>query len=242
MARSNDEVAALLQEYADLIPLTGGDAFRARVHEKAARALAAHPADVSTLDVQRLKEIPNVGRSIAEKVVEYFSTGRVAALEELRARVPAGVRQLTAIPTLGPKKALVLHRELGICTVDELAGHPTTRLIGRRPGIDADLDAVFAACARTGTALEINSHPDRLDLRDEDILRARRHGARFAVDSDAHAMTHLGNLRFGVGTAQRGWLTADDVVNAWPLERLRRFLDKRAGTADRGRPRPTGAR
>lgn len=107
-----------------------------------------------------------------------------------------------------------------------IIGHPTTRLIGRRPGIDADLDAVFAACARTGTALEINAHPDRLDLRDEDILRARRHGVKFAVDSDAHAVPHLANMRYGIGTAQRGWLTADDVINTWPERRLRTFLRK----------------
>ncbi|MFB6641096.1 DNA polymerase/3'-5' exonuclease PolX [Streptomyces chartreusis] len=577
MARSNDEVAALLQEYADLISITGGDAFRTRTYEKAARAIGGYHADVSTLDVKALKEIPNVGKSIAEKVVEYFATGSVSAVEELRAKIPAGVRQLTAIPTLGPKKALVLYEELGISTTEQLAdaiheerlrdlkgfgpkteenilhgidllrssgdrvlidvamslaedivagmsqvdgvercayagslrraretigdidilvaakqaapvmraftelpyvseviahgqkktsvrttkglqvdlrvvppdswgaamqyftgskahnirtremavhqklklseyglfdtetgerivsrteedvyarlglpwipptlredrgeveaglrgelpeliqekdirgdlhthtdltdglapleemvaaaaergyayyavtdhgpdmamqrmtderilaqrervreldeeygrrgrrggmrvlhgaelnigpegevdwpaeflagfdlcvasvhshfnqdrealtrrivracenphvhiiGHPTTRLIGKRPAIDVDLDAVFAACARTGTALEINSHPDRLDLRDEDILRARRHGVKFAVDSDAHAVVHLANLRYGVGTAQRGWLTKDDVINAWPLTRLRRFLAK----------------
>ncbi|MFE5813928.1 DNA polymerase/3'-5' exonuclease PolX [Streptomyces sp. NPDC056479] len=577
MARSNDEVAALLQEYADLISITGGDAFKTRVYEKAARAIGGHHADVSTLDVKGLKEIPNVGKSIAEKVVEYFADGSISAVEELRAKIPAGVRQLTAIPTLGPKKAMVLYEELGISTTEELAdavheerlrdlkgfgpkteenilhgigllqssgdrvlidvamslaedivaemsqvtgckrcsyagslrrvretigdidilvaatkpepvmraftelpyvseviahgakktsirtgkglqvdlrvvppdswgaamqyftgakahnirtremavhkklklseyglfdtetgkkivseteeevyarlglpwiaptlredrgeieaglrgelpdliqeedirgdlhthtdltdglapleemvaaaaergyayyavtdhgpdmamqrmtderilaqrervreldgeygrrggrsgmrvlhgaelnidpdgdvdwpteflagfdlcvasvhshfnqarealtrrivracenphvniiGHPTTRLIGKRPGIDVDLDAVFAACARTGTALEINSHPDRLDLRDEDILRARRHGVKFAVDSDAHAVIHLANLRYGVGTAQRGWLTKDDVINTWPLTRLRRFLKK----------------
>ncbi|MDC0766891.1 DNA polymerase/3'-5' exonuclease PolX [Streptomyces sp. HD] len=577
MARSNDEVAALFQEYADLISITGGDAFRARTYEKAARSIGGYHADVSTLDVKGLQEIPNVGKSTAQKIIEYFTAGQVSAVEELRAKIPAGVRQLTAIPTLGPKKALVLYEELGISTIEELAdaiheerlrdlkgfgpkteenilhgigllkssgdrvlidvamrlaedivaemsqvtgcercayagslrrvretigdidilvaskkptpvmraftelpyvaeviahgekktsirtdkglqvdlrvvppdswgaamqyftgskahnirtreiavhkklklseyglfdtetgdrivskteedvyarlglpwippslredrgeieaglrgelpeliqeqdirgdlhthtdltdglapleemvaaaaergyayyavtdhgpdmamqrmtderilaqrervreldgeyggrggrggmrvlhgaelnigpdgdvdwppeflagfdlcvasvhshfnqgreeltrrivracenphvhiiGHPTTRLLGRRPAIDADLDAVFAACARTGTALEINSHPDRLDLRDEDILRARRHGVRFAVDSDAHAVLHLANLRYGVGTAQRGWLTKDDVINTWPLTRLRRFLKK----------------
>ncbi|KMS67666.1 phosphoesterase [Streptomyces viridochromogenes] len=577
MARSNDEVAALLQEYADLISITGGDAFRTRTYEKAARAVGGYHADVSTLDVKGLQEIPNVGKSTARKIIEYFTTGKVSAVEELRAKIPAGVRQLTAIPTLGPKKALVIYQELGISTTQELAdaiheerlrdlkgfgpkteenilhgigllqssgdrvlidvamslaedivaemsqvtgcarcsyagslrraretigdidilvaakkpepvmraftelpyvseviahgekktsirtskglqvdlrvvppdswgaamqyftgskahnirtremavhkklklseyglfdtetgkkivskteeevyarlglpwipptlredrgeieaglrgelpdlvrekdirgdlhthtdltdglapleemlaaaaerghayyavtdhapdmamqrmtderilaqrervreldgtygrrgkrtgmrvlhgtelnigpegdvdwppeflagfdlcvasvhshfnqerealtrrivracenphvhiiGHPTTRLLGKRPGIDVDLDAVFAACARTGTALEINSHPDRLDLRDEDILRARRHGVRFAIDSDAHAVIHLANLRYGVGTAQRGWLTKDDVINTWTLTRLRRFLDK----------------
>ncbi|WP_073951262.1 DNA polymerase/3'-5' exonuclease PolX [Streptomyces kebangsaanensis] len=575
MVRPNEEVEALLHEYADLIAITGGDAFRARAYEKAARAIGGCPADVSHLDAAALREIPSVGRSIAEKVVEYVRTGHVTEVEETRARIPAGVRQLITVPTLGPRKALALYENLHISSVDELAdairarklrglkgfgqkteanllhgialmrqageriplstateaaedivaelsritgckhcayagslrrmketvgdidvlvaagrsapfmdalaelpstaevvahgakktsvrtvtgvqvdlrvvrpdswgaglqyftgskahnirtrtiaahlglklseyglsetgsgrrvasrsedevyarlglpwipptlredrgeieaglrgelpevvterdvrgdlhthtdltdglapleemvaaaaergyayyavtdhapdlrmqrmtdekilaqrervrsldgryhgmrllhgaelnigpegevdwpdgflagfdlcvasvhshftlgrramtrrivracenprvnviGHPTTRLIGRRPGIDADLDEVFAACARTGTALEINSQPDRLDLGDEDILRARSHGARFAVDSDAHSVPQLALLRYGIGTAQRGWLTPDDVINTWPLRRLRRFLRKdRAG-------------
>ncbi|MFF4659748.1 DNA polymerase/3'-5' exonuclease PolX [Streptomyces sp. NPDC001381] len=569
MVRPNEEVEALLQEYADLIAITGGEAFKARAYEKAARAIGGHPADVSHLDVAGLKEIPGVGRSIAEKVIEYFRTGKVTVVEERRARIPAGVRQLIAIPTLGPKKAMALYQDLHISSVDELTdaikaeklrdlkgfgekteanilhgiallqqageriplstamesaedvvaelsrvagcgncayagslrrmketigdidvlvaadrsapfmdaltelpstaeviahgekktsirtagglqvdlrvvppeswgaalqyftgskahnirtrtiavhlglklseyglsetdggkrvasrsedevyarlglpwipptlredrgeieaglrgelpevvtaqdirgdlhthtdltdglapleemvaaaaergyayyaitdhapnlymermtdekilaqrerlrsldgrhrrmrllhgtelnigpdgevdwpdaflqgfdicvasvhshfhldrkamtrrivracenphvnviGHPTTRLIGRRPGIDADWDEVFAACARTGTALEINAQPDRLDLGDEDILRARSHGAKFAIDTDAHSVPTLAYLRYGIGTAQRGWLTPDDVINTWPLRRLRGFL------------------
>ncbi|MFC5906261.1 DNA polymerase/3'-5' exonuclease PolX [Streptacidiphilus monticola] len=571
MPRPNDEIAAVLQEYADLMAITGGDAFKVRAYEKAARAVAGYPEDVSRLDETGLRAIPQVGRSIADKVVEYLRTGTIAAVEEARARIPAGVRELTAIPTLGPKRAQQLHERLHVSSVAELAdaihqgrledlrgfgpksaenllhgiallqqsggrvlldtatetaeevlaelsritgcvrcgyagslrrmretvgdidllvaaedsapfmeaftalphtaeviarggtktsvrtttglqldlrvlppdswgaglqyftgskahniglrtlalhhglklseyglfqaesgrpvasrteeevyerlglpwippplredrgeitaglhgelpqpvrqedlrgdlhthtdltdglagleemvaaaarlgysyyavtdhapnlfmqrmtdekmlaqrerlraldgagrgrrmrllhgtelnidpeggvdwpeeflagfdlcvasvhshltlsraeqtrrlvhacenpyvniiGHPTGRLIGRRPGIDADLDQVFAACARTGTALEINAQPDRLDLRDEDILRARRHGVVFAVDSDAHTIGALGAIRYGVATAQRGWLTKDDVLNAWPLTRLRRFL------------------
>ncbi|KUO16559.1 DNA polymerase/3'-5' exonuclease PolX [Streptomyces dysideae] len=583
MARSNDEVAALFQEYADLISITGGDAYRARVYEKAARSIGGHHAEVSTLDTKGLQAIPNVGKSIAEKIIEYFQGGSVSAVEELRAKIPAGVRRLTAIPTLGPKKACVLYEELGISSVEELAdaiheerlrdlkgfgpkteenilhgiellqssgdrvlldvamdlaedvvaalsgargcrrcayagslrrvretigdidvlaaatksgplmraftelpyvseviahgekktsvrttkglavdlrvvppdswgaalqyftgskahnirtrelalhrklklseyglfdtesgdkivsgteeevyarlglpwippvlredrgeieaglhdelpdlvqesdlrgdlhthtdltdglapleemvaaaaergyayyaitdhgpnlymqrmtdermlaqreqvreldgaygrhgrrekqdrrggmrllhgvelnidpdgevdwpeefldgfdlcvasvhshfnqsrealtrrlvracenpyvdiiGHPTTRILGKRPGLDADFDAVFAACERTGTVLEINAHPDRLDLGDEDILRAKRHGVKFAVDSDAHSTLHLADMRYGVGTAQRGWLTKDDVINTWTLTRLKRFLRK----------------
>ncbi|MER5756089.1 DNA polymerase/3'-5' exonuclease PolX [Streptomyces sp. NPDC002088] len=578
MARPNEEVEALLREYADLIAITHGDAFKARVYEKAARAIGGHPADVSRLDAKELREIPGVGKSIAEKIVEYFRTGSITVVEETRAQIPAGVRELVTIPTLGPKKAMTLYEDLHISSVDELAdairaeklrdlkgfgekteqnilhgiallqqagdrilldmamksaedivaelsrltgcesctyagslrrmretigdidilvaaersapfmdalsalpstadviahgakktsvrtvkglqidlrvlppdswgaglqyftgskahnirtrtiavrrglklseyglfdtesgkrtasrseeevyarlglpwipptlredrgevqagmrgelpqvveekdirgdlhthtdltdglapledmvhaaaergyayyavtdhapnlymqrmtdekilaqrrlvreldgahhrmrllhgtelnigpdgeldwpddflegfdlcvaavhshfglsraamtrrlvracenphvniiGHPTTRLIGRRPGIDADLDEVFAACARTGTALEVNAQPDRLDLSDEDILRARQYGTKFAIDTDAHSVLHLAYLRYGVGTAQRGWLTKDDVVNTWPLGRLRRFL--RGGRAARGR-------
>ncbi|HEX2426043.1 MAG TPA: DNA polymerase/3'-5' exonuclease PolX [Actinomycetota bacterium] len=107
-------------------------------------------------------------------------------------------------------------------------GHPTARLIGKRQPIEYDLDEVFAAAARTGTALEVNGFPDRLDLRDEHILWAKRHGVKFAVDTDSHAVGHLSHMRFGVATAQRGWLTKDDVVNTWPLAKLRRFLRKDA--------------
>jgi DNA polymerase (family X) len=105
-------------------------------------------------------------------------------------------------------------------------GHPTARMIGHRVGIDYDLDEVFRAAARTGTALEVNAFPDRLDLRDEHVMWARRHGVRFAIDTDSHSTVHLGFLRFGVGTAQRGWATRDEVVNAWPLAKVRKFLQK----------------
>ena len=88
------------------------------------------------------------------------------------------------------------------------------------------MDEVFAACARTGTALEINASPDRLDLPAEQVRRAREAGVKFAIDSDAHSVMQLGFLRYGVGTAQRGWLTAGDVINTWPLPRLREFLAK----------------
>jgi DNA polymerase (family X) len=106
----------------------------------------------------------------------------------------------------------------------DIIGHLTTRQIGKRPPVDLDLEAVFESAGRTGTALEINSHPDRLDLSDEHVLWARRHGVRFAVNTDAHAVPHLDHRRFGVGMAQRGWLTKEDVINAWPLGRLRKFL------------------
>ncbi|HKT06115.1 MAG TPA: DNA polymerase/3'-5' exonuclease PolX [Rugosimonospora sp.] len=567
MARPNDTVAALLQECADLLSITGGEAFKARIYEKAARAISGYPADVSTLDLKGLQQIPNVGKSIAEKTVEYFASGGIQALERLRAQVPAGVRELTRIPGLGPKKAMVLYEDLGVTSIEELRdavlagklagqrgfgartgenilhgiallehsqgrvlvstameaaeeivaalstvpgcvrctyagslrrmrdtigdvdilaaagdsaplmaafsglplvtevigsgptktsvrttsglqvdlrvvpaeawgaalqyftgskghnirtreiavrqglklseyglfrvedgsllvsetedevyqrlglpwipptlredrgeieaaqagtlpelltesdirgdlhthtdltdgvstldemlaaarargyeyyavtdhaknlpmqrmtdekmlvqrdllrsradggmvllhgtelnidpdgevdwgpdflagfdicvasvhshfnqspeamtrrlvracenpyvniiGHLTTRLIGKRPPVEADFDEVFAAAARTGTALEVNSYPDRLDLNGELIARARRYGVKFSVDTDSHSTVHLGFLRYGIGTAQRGWLTAEDVINAWPLERLREFV------------------
>ncbi len=109
----------------------------------------------------------------------------------------------------------------------KVLGHPSARRLGRRGPVDADWDAVFAACARTGTALEVNGQPERLDLGEEQIAAARRHGVRFALDSDAHSVRHLGNVHWAAGSARRAWTLADEVVNTWPAARLRAFL--RAG-------------
>ncbi|MFC0863311.1 DNA polymerase/3'-5' exonuclease PolX [Sphaerimonospora cavernae] len=107
-------------------------------------------------------------------------------------------------------------------------GHPTTRKIGKRPPVDADWDEVFRAAARTGTIMEIDSYPDRADLPSDLVRLARHHGVKFSIDSDSHAIPHLSHQRFGVGIAQRAWLTPDDVVNTWPLDRLLAHLHRAA--------------
>jgi DNA polymerase (family 10) len=107
-----------------------------------------------------------------------------------------------------------------------IIGHPLTRKFGRRPPVDVDISELLRACARTGTALEVNASPERLDLPGEHIRAAKDAGVKFAIDTDAHSITHLANMPYGVGTAQRGWLTADDVINTWPLTRLLGFFDK----------------
>src|SRR5919201_2405629 len=121
MARANDTVEALLQEYADLLSISGGDAFRVRTYEKAARSIGGYHADLSTLDDKGILAIPNVGKSISEKIQVYIRTVMIGALEELRAQVPAGVRQMISISTLGPKKATVLYKDLHIASIAELA-------------------------------------------------------------------------------------------------------------------------
>jgi DNA polymerase (family X) len=107
-----------------------------------------------------------------------------------------------------------------------IIGHPLTRKIGRRPPVDVDLGELFTACARTGTALEVNASPARLDLPGDYIRQARDAGVKFAIDTDAHSFGDLENMKYGVGTAQRGWLTSADVINTWPLDKLREFLRK----------------
>ncbi|HXS65300.1 MAG TPA: DNA polymerase/3'-5' exonuclease PolX [Streptosporangiaceae bacterium] len=118
--RANDEVAGLLQEYADLLQITGGDAFRARNYEKAAKSIAGFSGDVSQLDEAGLQKIAGVGKSIATKIVQYQRTGTISQLDELRTKIPEGVRAMTRIPALGPKRAFQLYTDLGIGSVDDL--------------------------------------------------------------------------------------------------------------------------
>jgi histidinol phosphatase-like PHP family hydrolase len=429
MASTNEEVAELLREYAELLGLAGGDQFRVRSYEKAAKAVAGYPDDLGTLPESALTKVPGVGPSVAAKIAEYRRTGTIRAVDELRAKLPPGARELAKVPGVGPKRALQLARELGITSASELAeaarggrlrgvagfgpkseerilrgigvavsdaalrdalralpadateddiysvlaaqlgsaadagragfigtqdirgdlhthtdltdgivslegmiaaaesrgyayyavtdhapnlvmqrmtdekmlaqrdrlralagttgmvllhgselniaadgsvdwdedflsgfdmcvasihssfeqdretmtkrfiaaaenprvniiGHPLTRKVGRRPPVQVDLDALYAACARTGTALEINASPDRMDLPPEHTAAARDAGVKFAVDTDAHSLVDLTNMRYGVAAARFGGLTTEDVINAWPLDRLEEFLRK----------------
>ena len=113
-------VASLLQEYADLLQISGGDPFRARNYEKAAKSVAGFSGDVDLMDAAALRRIPGVGPSIPPKI-QFQQTGTITELEDLRATIPDGVREMTKIPALGPKRAFQLYRELGISSVAELS-------------------------------------------------------------------------------------------------------------------------
>ncbi len=110
-----------------------------------------------------------------------------------------------------------------------IIGHPTGRVIGQRPAFDIDMDAVLRKAAETGTALELNSFPDRLDLNDEYLLRAKRLGVKIALGSDAHRAEHMEYMFYGVATARRGWLEKDDILNTMSLRQLQQWLQHPKG-------------
>ncbi len=110
----------------------------------------------------------------------------------------------------------------------DIIAHPTGRLIGRREGADLDMAAIFQAAAETDTALEINADFRRLDLSDIHARRAVELGVKLTIGSDAHEAGNVGALAYGVATARRGWVTAADVINTWPLTELLAWA-KRAG-------------
>ena len=109
--------------------------------------------------------------------------------------------------------------------VDVLA-HPTCRLLGEREPVMVDLEAIFRAAAENNTALEINSMPNRLDLKDIHALRAKDLGVKLIINTDAHSTFHLDLIRFGVGVARRGWCEARHILNTRPLEEVEAFLKR----------------
>jgi DNA polymerase (family 10) len=109
----------------------------------------------------------------------------------------------------------------------DIIGHPTGRLIPDREGADLDMDAVLAAAAKSGVALEINASPYRLDLEDVYARRAKEMGIPISINTDAHSESDFDMLPYGVATARRAWLTKEDVINCWSTKKLLSWLKKR---------------
>jgi Histidinol phosphatase and related hydrolases of the PHP family len=106
----------------------------------------------------------------------------------------------------------------------DILAHPTGRLINEREGYRIDLDMIAECAERNGVALEINSYPKRLDLNDTNIMLASKYKVMFAIDTDAHNTDQLSFMRYGLGTARRGWLGRERILNALPLDKLEMFL------------------
>jgi DNA polymerase (family X) len=103
-------------------------------------------------------------------------------------------------------------------------GHPTGRLIGEREPMDIDIPAVIKHAAETHTAMEVSANPYRLDLKDVHCKMAVEAGVKLVINTDAHKLHQLDYMPFGVATAGRGWAAKADVLNAWPLAKLKSWL------------------
>lgn len=108
----------------------------------------------------------------------------------------------------------------------KIIGHPRGRLIPNREPANLDMEALFAAAREHDVALEINANPHRLDLDDLHARRAVELGIKLTISTDAHRPAELDNMHFGVATAQRGWVTASDVVNTWSLDRVLEWVGR----------------
>jgi DNA polymerase (family 10) len=149
-----------------------------------------------------------------------FPDDVLRSLDYVSASIHTGFRQAKQVMTDRMLKAI------GNPLVNTL-NHPHGRIIKRREGYEVDMQAVIERAAAEGCALELNATPDRLDLNGSWARRALDLGAHFTISSDAHSTRELDFMQFGVGSARRGWLTADDVLNTRPLDELKRLLARR---------------
>jgi DNA polymerase (family 10) len=137
----------------------------------------------------------------------------LAELDVVVASLHSGLRQPRAQVT---ERLLSAIRNPNV----DIIGHPRGQLIPTREGADLDMDAIFAAAKETGTVLEINANPHRLDLDDAHARRAVDLGVMLSIDTDSHSPGEFDLLRYGILTARRGWVEPDDVINTWPTDKF----------------------
>lgn len=202
-----------------------------------AEKLERHAAAVRQID-RRSRGRPHL---LAGIEVDILPDGRLdlpaEALERLDL-VVASVHARLADPA--DRMTARLERALRSGMVHVL-GHPSGREIGTRDASALDLERVLAVARQQGVALEVNAMPERLDLTDKGCRLAKAAGVPVAISTDAHEKSQLGNLRYGVWVARRGWLEKEDVWNALPLAELRRRLGRKPRPAARGRRRAAPA-
>ncbi|HET7579041.1 MAG TPA: DNA polymerase/3'-5' exonuclease PolX [Bacillales bacterium] len=108
----------------------------------------------------------------------------------------------------------------------DLIAHPTGRIIGRRDGYDVDVEKLIGLAKETNTALELNANPNRLDLSAKWLRRAQDEGVLLSINTDAHYKENLDYMPIGVSAAKKAWIRPESVLNTWPLEKLRQFLNR----------------
>jgi len=218
-----------LEEMLEACAARGYEYFAITDHSKAlamtggmdARKLRAQWEEIAEVAV-RHDEI----RLLKGMEVDILRDGRLDLEDELLAELDIVLISVHSFFDLAPAEQTerilraVRHPEVNVLA------HPTGRLVNRREPMQFDLDEVLRCAAERRVVVELNAHPDRLDLKDTHLMRAKELGLDVVISTDAHRAADLDLMRFGVDQARRAWLTADDVINTWPLDRLLQLLAK----------------
>lgn len=215
-----------IEEMLDGCASRGYEYFAITDHSKALAMTGGLDAAKLKLQWEEIAEVterrssPHLLRSME---VDVLADGRLDLEDELLAAldlVLVSIHSKLDLPAAKQTRRIVKaleHPEVNIL------GHPTGRLINRREPMAFDLDEVLACAAERGVAVELNAHPERLDLRDTQLMLARELGVKVAIGTDAHRVGDLGLMRYGVDQARRAWLEKEDILNCWPLEDLLAF-------------------
>ncbi len=201
-----------LTDHSKSLAMTGGmDAKKIRRQWKEIEEVQARHPEIRLLKSQEIDILADGSLDQDEDVVEQLDL------------VLVSVHSRFELP--GPKQTERILRAVRHPRVNILA-HPTGRLINRRPPFDLDLEEILAACVEHNVAVELNAHPERLDLKDTHLMRAKELGAKIVISTDAHRTTELALMRYGLDQARRAWLTKKDVLNTRPLSQLLKALKK----------------
>jgi DNA polymerase (family 10) len=177
----------------------------------------------------QLEEIERVQERVGIRIIRGIeanirTNGEVDVPEELLARLDWVVASVHASRETSPTERVLAAMEHPYV---DCIGHLTGRKIGKRGPSEVDVGRVIEKALETGTFLEIDSQPDRLDLRDVNARAAKEAGLKLAITSDAHQIAAQGYLELGIGQARRGWLTKDDVLNTRTWKQIERLRKKR---------------
>jgi DNA polymerase (family 10) len=191
-----------------------------------ARGLSIERLKEQWREIERVNELVPEVRLLRSSEVEVHADGTLDFPDELLAQLDIVVASLhSGLRQPAPELTARMLTALRNPNVDIIA-HPTGRIMDRRPGAAYDWDAVFQVARETGTALEIDGDPARLDLNDELARAAMNARVLLSIDSDAHSPDSLSATRFGIGVARRAWVSPDSVVNTRPLADLLNWLGR----------------
>ncbi len=180
--------------------------------------------------IQQMREIDRVNSKLKKihilkgAEVDILPDGRLAIKDDVLSQLDIVIASVHSNFKMG-KESMTKRISRAICNPHvDIIGHPTGRIIQRRPGYQVDWPRVFKIAKENKTALEVNAYPDRLDLPDVIIKQAIKAGVKLTISTDSHSITHLNYLFLGIAQARRGWATKEDILNTRSLKDLLAFF------------------
>ena len=189
---------------------------------------------VGLSDEDLIEQVDEIREAATDAAIEVFSgveanidaEGGLSVSEDVLSELDLVIASPHSALDMDPEDATERLVEAISHPETDILGHPTGRLLTRRPGLDPDLQAISEAAADHAVALEINANPSRLDLWGRAVKVAVEAGATIAINTDAHSKNEFENMRYGVHTARRGWVEREDVLNAWNSEEVAAFIGR----------------
>jgi DNA polymerase (family 10) len=188
------------------------------------KRMAAHIKKLHAADEKGLGT-----RVLAGSEVDILKDGSLDYSDEILAQLDVVVCSIHSYFNL--ERAAMTERMLAAIEnpYTQIIAHPTGRLLLRRDPIDYDMEKVLDACAKHGVAMECNSYPDRLDLKDVYLRMCKERGVKVVISTDSHVAANLSFIRYGVTMARRGWLEKKDVINTLPTKEFLGVLRAKPG-------------